>query len=248
MKVGARSRWSGRNVLITAGPTREPMDPIRFLTNASSGTMGFALAQAARDRGAEVTVVSGPCEFASSPGIRVIPVVTAEQMHRQVLSHCGKADVVIAAAAVGDWKFKKISSQKVKKTGRPLHITLLPNPDIIADVSRRLHARKGLRRTVSRSISQKGARKDGRNAGSAGSRKIPVLAGFALETGRWLFRAREKMRRKGLDVIVANKLDSLGFGRARVAVLDRRGEVSRLPAMSKSRAAREILRRVEAFF
>lgn len=219
------SPWRGRRVLITAGPTREYLDPIRYLTNASSGLMAYALARAARDRGARVTVVSGPCQVGSSWRIGVVPVVTARQMHRAVLTRLKDSDVVIAAAAVGDWRFERTSRAKVKKTGGPLHIALSPNPDIIADVARRLGRFHGDRR-----------RPDGR-----------VLVGFALETSRPLARAREKLRCKGLDLIVANRIESVGLNDTRVSILDRRGRVRRLPKMSKPRAAAEILAHVERY-
>lgn len=129
--------WRGRAVLITSGPTREPLDPIRFMTNASSGRMGFALAAAARRLGARVDVVSGPTALPPPAGVSVHPVTTALQMHKKTLGLARKADVVIGAAAVSDWRFAKTSNRKIKRKPGALSLTLIPNPDIIKDVARR---------------------------------------------------------------------------------------------------------------
>lgn len=210
--------WRGSRVLVTAGPTREPLDPIRFLTNGSTGTMGFSLARAARRLGARVTLVSGPTALAVPRGVECFPVTTAEQMRRRVLARVRRADVFISAAAVGDWRFAKPSRAKIKKGSGPVTLTLIPNPDILAEASR-LRAR--------------------------GGRTRPIMVGFALETHRWLDHARLKLQRKGIDLIVANRLDALGGARTRFAVLGRRGAGRRYPSMSKARAAREILACVE---
>lgn len=203
----------GKTVLITAGPTREHLDPVRFLTNASSGLMGLALAKAARSLGARVAVVCGPLRVAMPGGVAVHPVTTGEQMCRKTLALARRADVVIGAAAVSDWRFPRASARKIKKTGRALRVTLLPNPDILATLGSR--------------------------------RRRPLLVGFSLETHDWLEHARGKLRRKNLDLIVANRHTALGSGRTRVAVLARSGKERLLPPMSKERAAAEILRRVE---
>ncbi len=127
----------GRTVLITSGPTREFLDPVRFLTNASSGAMGWALAAAARAAGAKVVVVSGPTELAAPRGITVIPVVTALEMRRETLKRSRRADAVIAAAAVSDWRVAKTAAHKIKRNASPLRLTLIPNPDIIKDAAAR---------------------------------------------------------------------------------------------------------------
>lgn len=131
------SCWRRRSVLITSGPTREPLDPIRFMTNASTGRMGFALAKAARRLGAKVAVVSGPTALAVPAGIKLVPVVTARQMLRQVLARSRRSDVVIGAAAVSDWRFSEISKHKIKRSAAALRLTLTPNPDIIQSAARR---------------------------------------------------------------------------------------------------------------
>jgi phosphopantothenoylcysteine decarboxylase/phosphopantothenate--cysteine ligase len=128
---------SGRRVLITSGPTREFLDPVRYLTNASSGAMGFALAAAARALGAKVVVVSGPVALEAPRGVAVIPVTTALQMRREVLKRSGRAALVIAAAAVSDWRPARRAEHKLKRGPRPVSLTLVPNPDIIKDAARR---------------------------------------------------------------------------------------------------------------
>ncbi|MEK7746901.1 MAG: phosphopantothenoylcysteine decarboxylase, partial [Elusimicrobiota bacterium] len=182
----SRGSWRGLRVLITAGPTREYLDPVRFLTNASSGKMAFALARLARRRGARVTLVSGPTAAPAPRGLRNVPVVSAEQMRRRVLAECAASDVLIGAAAVGDWRFSRPSARKIKREG-PLRVTLIPTQDIIAEVGRRR---------------------------ARGGRAPRVLVGFALESGRPLSRARAKLSAKGLDLVVANGLSTLGADRA----------------------------------
>lgn len=125
----------GRTVLITSGPTREFLDPVRYLTNASSGAMGFALAAAARAAGARVTVVSGPTVLPPPSGISVVPVTTALEMRRETLKRSAKADAVIGAAAVSDWRVARASAHKIKRNDSPLRLTLIPNPDIIKDAA-----------------------------------------------------------------------------------------------------------------
>lgn len=207
--------WKHKRILLTSGSTREYLDPVRFLGNAATGRMGWALARAARRLGAKVTVVSGPTHLKPPRGVAVLSVVTAEQMRRKVLALSGRSDVVIAAAAVSDWRFSSPAGQKIKKSERALRLTLIPNPDIIKEVGRR--------------------RRPGQ-----------VIVGFALETRGLLARAREKLLQKGLDLIVANGLPSMGGRRSRAVILTREGRLRRLPEMSKERLAREIFREVEA--
>lgn len=213
-----KTAWSRRRVLITTGPTREHLDPIRFMTNASTGTMGFELARAARARGASVTVVSGPACAERPAGVRVVPVVSALEMDRAVRALWRKADVVIGAAAVGDWRFERVATRKIKRGPEGVTVRLLPNPDIIAGVAR-LARRDSVRRRV--------------------------VVGFALETDDWLGNARKKLEGKGLDLVVANRPESLGAGRSRTALVTGSGPARRLPPMAKSRLAERILDAVE---
>lgn len=125
-------------LLITAGPTREAIDPVRYITNRSSGKMGYALAEAARRRGARVVLVSGPVQLPAPAGVELIPVTTAEEMHAAVLQHLAPATIVIKSAAVADYRVQQPSGQKLKKSGQaPVTLTLEPNADILADVGLR---------------------------------------------------------------------------------------------------------------
>lgn len=202
----------GKTVVITSGPTREPLDPVRFLTNASSGRMGAALASAALRRGARVVVVAGPGAPVPA-GARGVPVVTALEMRHRALLEARRADVFIAAAAVGDWRFASVSARKVKRSARALTVRLLPNPDIVAEVAR--------------------GRRRGRPA---------VVVGFALETHDWLRHAAGKLRRKNLDFVVANEAAVLGSERTRVAIVDASGALVLAP-MTKARAAAAVVAR-----
>src|SRR5262249_31241475 len=130
--LGGRTRMKGLRVLIGAGRTEEPLDPVRVLTNRSSGRMGFALAEAARDRGADVTVVAGPVSVDSPQGVDIAPVTTALQMERAMRERAPKADVVIMAAAVADYRPARPSPQKMKREAGTLEVKLEPNPDILA--------------------------------------------------------------------------------------------------------------------
>jgi phosphopantothenoylcysteine decarboxylase/phosphopantothenate--cysteine ligase len=127
--------WQGRKVLVTAGPTRESIDPVRYLSNHSSGKMGFALAQAAAAFGADVTLVSGPVSLADPEGVEVIRVTTALEMHREVVNRFADADVVIKAAAVADYRPAVTSDQKIKKGG-DMTLTMVRNPDILAELGK----------------------------------------------------------------------------------------------------------------
>lgn len=125
----------GRKVVVTAGPTREPIDPVRFITNRSSGKMGYAVAEAARDAGAEVVIVSGPVNVPTPPGIRRVDVETAEQMMNAVRAELADTDVFIAAAAVSDYRTREVAAHKIKKTSEELALQLARTPDILATVA-----------------------------------------------------------------------------------------------------------------
>ncbi|MBX5484509.1 MAG: bifunctional phosphopantothenoylcysteine decarboxylase/phosphopantothenate--cysteine ligase CoaBC, partial [Myxococcaceae bacterium] len=174
----------GTKVLITAGPTREYLDPVRFISNPSTGKMGLALAHEARDRGAEVTVVLGPTNagVVERKGLTVVDVVSAEDMAREVLARVEQCDVLIAAAAVSDFRPATRSAQKVKKTDQGETLSLVRTPDVLLEASRRV------------------AQKDSR----------PLLVGFAAETEDVERHAREKLTKKSLDWIVANDVTRAG--------------------------------------
>lgn len=174
--------YGGMKVLITAGATRERLDPVRFMTNDSSGKMGFALAEAARDRGADVTVVHGHVSVPAPAGIRLIPVESALNLYDVMLREAEDADVIIQAAAVSDYRFAETRDSKIKKTaGQPLTITLEENPDIAKAVGEK--------------------KKTGQ-----------ILVGFAAETDHVLENAQKKLRAKNLDMIVANDVTAKGAG------------------------------------
>ncbi len=207
----------GEHILVTAGPTWEAMDPVRFLSNRSSGKMGFALALVARRRGAQVTLVSGPTHLQAPQGVRFIPVTSAQEMYEAVMAQLEQATVVIKAAAVSDFRPARIETEKVKKDEiEGLSISLERTPDILSAV---------------------GARKGGR-----------LLVGFAAETRDLLSYAQEKLRRKNLDMIVANDLTRPGAGfqvdTNKVTILHRDGREEELPQMSKEDVAAAILDRI----
>ena len=128
---------AGRRVLVTAGPTREPLDPVRYLTNRSSGKMGFAVAAAAAAAGARVTLVAGPCHLRSPPGVERIDVQTAAEMHAAVDAQLAGQDIFIASAAVADYRPVAAAADKIKKSGNTMRLELVPNPDILAAVAGR---------------------------------------------------------------------------------------------------------------
>ncbi len=183
-RLGEVGDLFGKRVLITAGPTREPIDPVRFVTNASSGKMGLALAQTARARGADVTVVLGPVAQAERDGLEVVSVVTAEQMAQEVLSRVAEVDFFVASAAVSDYRPESPAPQKVKKGEGAQTLTMVRTPDVLLEASRKVAALP----------------------------RRPLLVGFAAETERVLEHAREKLARKGLDLIVANDVTAPGAG------------------------------------
>lgn len=125
-----------KKVLITAGPTQEPIDPVRYITNHSSGKMGYSIAKAAKERGAKVTLVSGPTNLEKPSGVNVIDIVTARDMHKAVLEHFDEADIIIKAAAVADYKPKEVSENKIKKRDSDLSIELTRNPDILLELGK----------------------------------------------------------------------------------------------------------------
>ena len=174
----------GRRVLVTAGPTREPLDPVRHLTNPSTGRMGFEVARAAARRGAEVLLVSGPTSLRDPDGVRVIRVGTAEEMAAAVLGAAEAQDLFVAAAAVSDYRPRDPARSKKKKADGPETLVLERTRDILATLGERL----------------------------AGRARSPVLVGFAAETEDVVENAREKLRRKRCDLVVANAVGEPGAG------------------------------------
>jgi phosphopantothenoylcysteine decarboxylase / phosphopantothenate---cysteine ligase len=135
--IAGRADLEGETVLVTAGPTQEPIDPVRYISNRSSGKMGYALAEAAAARGARVVLVSGPVHLRPPFGVNIVPVQTANEMYDAVLAHLPEATIIVKAAAVADYHMANVPTQKVKKTAMRLSLELEPTPDILAEVGRR---------------------------------------------------------------------------------------------------------------
>lgn len=202
---------AGKKILITAGPTQEPLDPVRFISNRSSGRMGYALAQAALSRGGEVTLISGPTQLLPPSGAEVTNIQTAKEMQREVLKNFKKADVFISCAAVADYRPKKRVKKKMKGE-ESFTLELERNPDILKEVSKK----KGKR----------------------------TLVGFALETENLIKNAKAKLRKKNLDLIIANLYSQAGKETNIVKIIDKRGRVQSLPRLPKEEVARRILDRI----
>ena len=203
----------GLKVLVTAGPTQEAIDPVRYITNHSSGKMGYALAQAARDRGARVTLLTGPVHITPPQGVSVVPVTSTQSLYDAMLARCGQQDIIVQAAAPADYRVEHPAAQKLKKrAGEPLTLTLVENPDIAKAVGER---------------KQPGQ----------------VLVGFAAETQNVLENARGKLLSKHLDLIVANDVtaEGAGFGTdTNIVTLISHGGTETLPLMSKREVAHRI--------
>jgi phosphopantothenoylcysteine decarboxylase / phosphopantothenate---cysteine ligase len=206
--------WQGQRVLVSAGPTQEPIDPVRFISNRSSGKMGYAIAEAARDRGAEVILVTGPSSLTPPAGVTVVSVNTAGEMTDALTRYFPSATVLIMAAAVADFRPKMPAEQKLKKQGRSeLVLELEATPDILAMLSAR--------------------------------RTSQIVVGFAAETEHVLANAKDKLRGKGLDLIIANDVMQAGSGFGSddnaVVILSAKGDQRVLSLMPKRRLADEIL-------
>jgi phosphopantothenoylcysteine decarboxylase/phosphopantothenate--cysteine ligase len=211
--LGRGGALAGQRVVVTAGPTREPLDPVRFLSNPSSGRQGFALAQATVDRGAAVTLITGPTHLPTPVGAERVDVTTAQEMHDGVMSAVEGADVLLMTAAVADYRPATAAPQKIKKGAGDLNLRLVCTPDILSAVA-------------------------ARRAGTGFPR---VVVGFAAESENLVENARAKLAAKNLDLIVANDVTAPDAGFAaqtnRVVILDRQGGVEELPLMSKAAVA-----------
>jgi phosphopantothenoylcysteine decarboxylase / phosphopantothenate---cysteine ligase len=204
----------GLQVVVSAGGTREPIDPVRYIGNRSSGKMGVAIAEAARDRGAGVTLIAGVMSVAAPRGVNVVEATTAAAMRQAVLRAASSADVLVMAAAVADFAPKRASSRKIKRDGGDLQIDLVANPDIIAEV---------------------GEMADGTR---------PFLVGFAAESDDLEANARSKLRDKGLDLIVGNRVggpfDAIDSDENKVTVFGTEGELSDWPMLPKRQVAERL--------
>ena len=211
--AGATADLTGRRVIVTAGGTREPIDPVRFIGNRSSGKQGHAVAEEAAARGAKVTLVT-TVDLPTSLGIDVVRVDTAAEMEHAVLSRADGADIVVMAAAVADFRPVHVADAKIKKDGGAPEVVLEPTTDILAEL---------------------------------GARRRPgqVLVGFAAETDDLRANAADKLRRKGIDLIVGNDVSAPGVGFEHdtnaVVILGAEGGVTEVPLSDKRAVARAVL-------
>lgn len=213
--------WRGQRVLVSAGPTQEPLDPVRFISNRSSGKMGYAIAEAVRARGGEVVLVTGPSALTPPSGVTTVHVKTASEMADALSRHFSSCTVLIMAAAVADFRPRVTALGKLKKQGKPeMELALEATPDILAMLSAR--------------------------------RTSQVVVGFAAETEQVLAHARDKLKGKGLDLIVANDVTQTGGGFGSddnaAVILSATGEQRVFSLMPKRRLADEILNAVRDLY
>ncbi|MCX5679236.1 MAG: phosphopantothenoylcysteine decarboxylase [Candidatus Omnitrophica bacterium] len=205
-------------VLVTAGPTREKIDPIRFISNYSTGMFGYKIAEEARDRGCRVVLVTGPVSIEPPSGVKTIQVESAIEMQKAVKTWSNKADYIFMAAAVSDWRAADPARAKIKKIGRKMSLELKENPDILKTL---------------------------------GKRKTYRLVGFALETENLIGNAAKKLKNKGLDIIVANRLTKnanlFGDNKIDVLIMDRYGGRDIYKGLSKGRLSKIILDKAFSF-
>jgi phosphopantothenoylcysteine decarboxylase/phosphopantothenate--cysteine ligase len=204
----------GLRVVVTAGGTREPIDPVRFIGNRSSGKMGVAIAEAARDRGASVTLIAGAMSITPPRGVEVREATTANAMREAVLRAAPSADILVMAAAVADFAPVHAANRKIKRDGSPLKVELVPNPDIVAEV------------------------------GEMPDDVRPFLIGFAAESDDLEANAAAKLRDKGLDLIVGNVVggpfDAIGSDENKVTVFAAEGSLTDWPMLPKRQVAERL--------
>ncbi len=214
--LAAKASLTGKRILVTAGPTREYIDQLRFISNPSSGKMGYALAQEAQKRGAEVTLISGPTNLSPPNGVHFIGVDTAQTMYKAAAKYFKANDALIMTAAVADYTSAKQIKGKLKKGPQELSLSLVPTTDILTQVSR--------------------------NKGNK------LLIGFAAEVEQLLDNAKQKLKRKNLDLIIANDVSQPGVGfevdTNAITIIDKAGQIEEYPLMSKQRAAQIILDKI----
>jgi len=220
--LGQTGPLDGRKIVVTAGGTHEPVDPVRVLANRSSGKQGFSLAQAAIDNGGSVVLIAGPTTLPTPVGVRRIDVTTAAEMFEATQESVENADVLLMAAAVADFRPSATATEKIKRKKNIPEIKLERTDDILAAVSK-LKAKSGWPR---------------------------VIVGFAAESQKLIENAQSKLEEKGLDLIVANDITATDAGFAvdtnRVTLLDQAGGSEELPLMAKTAVAEEVLQRVVA--
>ena len=215
-EVAYEKDLKGKKILVTAGPTQESIDPVRYLTNHSSGKMGYAIAKVCSMRGADVTLVSGKTAIKPPLFVDVVPVTTAREMYEAVTGRFDRQDIVIKAAAVADYRPKTISEQKVKKADGELSIEMERTDDILKYLGEH-------------------------------KRSNQFLCGFSMETEHMLENSRKKLKKKNLDMIVANnvKVEGAGFaGDTNIVTLITADDETQLPLLSKEETAVEIMNKI----
>jgi phosphopantothenoylcysteine decarboxylase/phosphopantothenate--cysteine ligase len=214
--LGGLQDYKGKHILVTAGGTREAIDPVRYISNRSSGKMGYAIARAARERGASVTLISANVDLPSPLDIKPVKVGSAVEMLEAVLEHHNGADAVIMAAAVADFRPVKNSPNKIKKaeSSKQKAVSSIEMEET-EDILKLIADKKG--------------------------RKDRILVGFALETEDLIENAKTKLKEKGLDIIIANDDSTFGNDSAKVAIVHNNGKVEELPELRKSEVADRIL-------
>jgi len=215
--LGREGSLAGQRVVVTTGGTQEPIDPVRFIGNHSSGKMGYALALAARDRGAQVTLISAPTALPAPAGVQRVAVQTAQEMQQAVLAALPESDALIMAAAVADYRPAVAVAHKIKKGEAGLELSLVRTTDILAEVA----------------------------AQRAGSGRPRVVVGFAAETQDMVANARAKLKAKRLDLMVANDArQAMGADVNQVTFLDASGGVEELPLLPKEEVAERVMDRL----
>lgn len=216
--LGTQQRLAGKKALVTAGPTYENLDPVRFIGNYSSGKMGFAIASHLAAEGAEVTLVSGPTHLELDHSkVQRINISSAEEMFNVCMAEAGKQDIVVMSAAVADYKPESIASQKIKKKDMIYLLRLTKTQDILKSLGEQ-------------------------------KKKGQILVGFALETNNELKNAKEKLKSKNLDFIVLNSLKDEGAGfrgdRNKITIIDKKNRVQAFPLKDKADVARDIAEKI----
>ena len=211
---------AGKKALVTAGPTYEAIDPVRFIGNHSSGKMGFAIAEELYRLGAEVTLISGPTALSlSSKAIKRIDVVSGDDLLTATLSEFGEADITVMSAAVADYKPEQIADQKIKKKEQAFSLNLIKTTDILAELGKKKRAKQ-------------------------------LLVGFALETENELAHASDKLKKKNLDLIVLNSLNDEGAGFKsdlnKITILDKQLNAETFVLKPKNEVAQDICRKILA--
>ncbi len=202
----------GKNIMISAGRTEEAIDPVRYLSNRSTGKMGYSLAEAARNLGAEVTLISGPVNLEGIVGIKTIKVKTAQEMYGKCMENYEKQDIIIMTAAVSDYKIKEYSDKKIKKNGDELILKLIRNPDILLELGQR--------------------------------KKDQKLIGFAAESNNILENALKKLKKKNLDLIIANNTENMAKDTNEIMIIKDENHIKKYANKLKKDLAYDILNEI----